>query len=1038
MDQADLDFGIYRIMNQKRDEITRFLDHDLLPQVKAAFAQYQSADKKSLQDAVDAAWQSAINAGFDPELSPKVVALREQMTQYTVDVPALENEVYSHLYNFFRRYYQDGDFISIRRYKEGVYAIPYEGEEVKLHWANADQYYIKTSESFRDYAFRLPDGRLVHFKVVEAETDRDNVKSEAEKDRRFMLAGDGFWSVDESALTIRFEFRADAQKRDQKTLNVAALQAILACLPADWAAGLQTLAPTEASPRRTLLEKHLSDYTARNTFDYFIHKDLRGFLRRELDFYIKNEVMRLDDIENQSAPKVEEYLSLVKALRSIAHKIIDFLAQIEDFQKKLWLKKKFVVETNYCITLDRVPEELYPEICTNAAQREEWVHLFAIDGMKGDLVTPGYSEPLTVEFLQANPFLVLDTKFFSLDFVNQLLANIENLDDQIDGLLIHGENFQALNLLQNKYRRQIKCIYIDPPYNTELDRKEGKFIYKDTYEHSSWLSMMSDRLLEARNLLVDDGVIFMSIDDNEAVNLKKVCDQIFGIDNYLNTVSAKMKNIAGASGGGEDKRLKKNIEFVLIYTKDYEQFSAFNKVYNYTEIIELLDYYRVEDISWKYTSVITNLGQKDYELSTTDGDGNEIRVYRRLGATFSSVNELIRLETLSEDQIYHKYFERIFTTAMPQSSIRGRVLTALIENNLPLTPDSVYSIEYIPKSGRNKGQVYEQFYRGEQLRLFSWFRDVAEIRDDKVYKKDLIGTLWDGLNLNNLTKEGGVRFTNGKKPVDLLNIIITMATDENSLVLDYFAGSATTAHAVINLNRSDQGKRKYIVIEIGQYFNTITKPRIQNVIYSIDWKDDKPVSRQGSSHCFKYLRLESYEDALNNLVIQKPNAGQQLALNEATEFREDYMLSYLLEVESRSSLLNINSFIHPFNYQMNIAAGIVGESTPTVVDLVETFNYLIGLHVQTVQSLRGFRIVTGRTPAGEHTLIIWRDLEEKSNADLEDFFRRQEYNPRDSEFDLIYVNGDNNLENLRRPDETWKVRLIEEDFLRLMFETDID
>ena len=179
-------------------------------------------------------------------------------------------------------------------------------------------------------------------------------------------------------------------------------------------------------------------------------------------------------------------------------------------------------------------------------------------------------------------------------------------------------------------------------------------------------------------------------------------------------------------------------------------------------------------------------------------------------------------------------------------------------------------------------------------------------------------------------------------------------------------------------------------------------------------------------------------DALNNLVIQKPNAGQQLALNEATEFREDYMLSYLLEVESRSSLLNINSFIHPFNYQMNIAAGIVGESTPTVVDLVETFNYLIGLHVQTVQSLRGFRIVTGRTPAGEHTLIIWRDLEEKSNADLEDFFRRQEYNPRDSEFDLIYVNGDNNLENLRRPDETWKVRLIEEDFLRLMFETDID
>lgn len=531
MDQADLDFGIYRIMNQKRDEITRFLDHDLLPQVKAAFAQYQSADKKSLQDAVDAAWQSAINAGFDPELSPKVVALREQMTQYTVDVPALENEVYSHLYNFFRRYYQDGDFISIRRYKEGVYAIPYEGEEVKLHWANADQYYIKTSESFRDYAFRLPDGRLVHFKVVEAETDRDNVKSEAEKDRRFMLAGDGFWSVDESALTIRFEFRADAQKRDQKTLNVAALQAILACLPADWAAGLQTLAPTEASPRRTLLEKHLSDYTARNTFDYFIHKDLRGFLRRELDFYIKNEVMRLDDIENQSAPKVEEYLSLVKALRSIAHKIIDFLAQIEDFQKKLWLKKKFVIETNYCITLDRVPEELYPEICTNAAQREEWVHLFAIDEIKGDLVTPGYSTPLTMDFLLANSFLVVDTKFFNQTFVDKLLTGIEDIDDQLDGLLIHSENFQGLNLLQYRYRQMIKAIYIDPPYNTSA----SEILYKNSFKHSSWLSLIDSRIDLSKNLLGSDGIGCFTIDDFEFHRFIELLYRQFGEENYLGT-----------------------------------------------------------------------------------------------------------------------------------------------------------------------------------------------------------------------------------------------------------------------------------------------------------------------------------------------------------------------------------------------------------------------------------------------------------------------------------------------------------------------
>ena len=104
--------------------------------------------------------------------------------------------------------------------------------------------------------------------------------------------------------------------------------------------------------------------------------------------------MHLDDVENETAPRVEQYLSKIKVIRKIAGKIIDFLAQLEDFQKKLWLKKKFVVETQYCITLDRIPEEFYPEIAANEAQREEWVKLFAIDEIKGDLATPGYSKKL--------------------------------------------------------------------------------------------------------------------------------------------------------------------------------------------------------------------------------------------------------------------------------------------------------------------------------------------------------------------------------------------------------------------------------------------------------------------------------------------------------------------------------------------------------------------------------------------------------------------------------------------------------------------
>lgn len=188
MDLADLDFGIYRIMNQKRDEVVRFLDQDLLPQVRQAFQQYKSADKAALQGKLDKLVSNITAAGLNPDESPNVNELRERIAESAVDVTALENEVFSHLFNFFRRYYSEGDFISQRRYKEGVYAIPYEGEEVKLHWANADQYYVKSSETFRDYAFKIAGGKRVRLHLVAASTEQDNNKPAQGKERRFVLA----------------------------------------------------------------------------------------------------------------------------------------------------------------------------------------------------------------------------------------------------------------------------------------------------------------------------------------------------------------------------------------------------------------------------------------------------------------------------------------------------------------------------------------------------------------------------------------------------------------------------------------------------------------------------------------------------------------------------------------------------------------------------------------------------------------------------------------------------------------------------------
>jgi adenine-specific DNA-methyltransferase len=242
---------------------------------------------------------------------------------------------------------------------------------------------------------------------------------------------------------------------------------------------------------------------------------------------------------------------------------------------------------------------------------------------------------------------------------------------------------------------------------------------------------------------------------------------------------------------------------------------------------------------------------------------------------------------------------------------------------------------------------------------------------------------------------------------------------------------------------------------MGDYFETVLKPRIMKIVYSKDWKDGKPVSREGISHMFKYIRLESYEDALANIALKR-TPEQQLLLDKQDTFRESYMLKYMLETEAKGSpsLINIDRFDDPFSYQILVGTGSVGETKLVTVDLVETFNWLLGLRVKHIDTIEGFRIVEGLSPSDEKVLVIWRKIRDLAEADpkkvkeqrqkandaLDTFFKKQQYNTLDSEHDVIYVNGDNNLMNIPLDPEKegvtprYKVRLIEEEFKRLMFD----
>ena len=476
-------------------------------------------------------------------------------------------------------------------------------------------------------------------------------------------------------------------------------------------------------------------------------------------------------------------------------------------------------------------------------------------------------------------------------------------------MLIHGDNLLALKALEQDFAGQVKCIYIDPPYNTGNAFEH----YDDGKEHSTWLSLMRDRLEILRRLLRADGSIWIQIDDEEQAYLKVLCDEVFGRNNFVNMISVNMKNIAGASGGGEDKRLKKNCEYILAYAKDYLTLPLFNGAFEYKEISELIQQYINEGKSWKYTTVLSDAGQKEYIGVTNDGDGNEIRIYVRRNPKMFSVKQIAEFENISEKDVYKKYGKYIFQTTNAQSSIRSRIIKYRKENDIT---EDLLSIEYIPKTGKNKGSVYEQFYKGDKCRLFVWLKDTSEIINGQLYKKDLQGTYWD-MNawMKNLTKEGNVVFPNGKKPEALIERILGMTTLKDDLVLDSFLGSGTTAAVAQKMDR------RYIGIELGNHAYTHCVPRLKMVA---DGTDQGGISKaqnwQGGSG-FKFYELAPSllkEDKFGHLVINKAYNADMLAAAMAKQ--EGYTYHPDQEVYWKQGFGSETDFIYTTTQFMTVEA----------------------------------------------------------------------------------------------------------------------
>ena len=457
----------------------------------------------------------------------------------------------------------------------------------------------------------------------------------------------------------------------------------------------------------------------------------------------------------------------------------------------------------------------------------------------------------------------------------------ESVDfDNTQNLYIEGDNLEVLKLLRENYLGKVKMIYIDPPYNTGNDfvynddftQTAGSYIHNSGQEdeegnrlvantesngrfHTDWLNMIYPRLKVAKDLLSEDGVIFISIDDNEQDNLKKICDEIFGATNYINTIALKTKASAGASGGGEDKRLKKNAEFIHIYTKNRSLIDM-EKPVEYKLISEFIQEHKDNNVGFYYTRILEDYGSKEL-ICEKDG----IKIFEHHDYKFSTVSEKMKTERMTQDEVYSKYFDQIFMVTNAQTSLLEKV------NSVTPAAGMLISYEYKPKTGKDKNKIVSKYVWNKTLVV--WFADSAQKKNGNVYKAEQIGTLWDDISWGRLDLQGGVPFKNGKKPLKLLERLIQMATDENSIVLDFFSGSATTADAVLQRNDEDGGNRKFILVQLPEatdekseaykagYKNIceIGKERIRRAGKKI--KEESPLTTQDLDIGFRVLKLDS-------------------------------------------------------------------------------------------------------------------------------------------------------------------------------------
>lgn len=811
---------------------------------------------------------------------------------------SFREELFDKLYDFFKRYFSESGSIYFRNtaLHNNIYEKVYtDDRDVMLFWKTHMLYYVKTDRLFHSMDVEV-DGETFFFDVSGMELKRANEKRELTYAFQAYKGG-------KTILTVAYSEKGRKTKVDDI---------------------LRALKEKGVTLAEETLEKAFRVFEKQSEVDYFINKNAKAFLKEQFDLWLYQYVF------SGESDFDETRLKQLQAIKGIACKIIDFIAQFEDELVRVWNKPKFVLNSHYIITLDRViasagrvGDDLppYRDLAKQSpvkqsksknkgiasspapqaprndgllakifahkgmkAQVQEWQDLGMVDSrfkLEMILETNLLGEPAHPQY----QFLPLDTKYFP-DLELDILALFDDLDNALDGWLIHSENYQALNTLLPKFHRKVNVIYIDPPYNTAA----SEIIYANNYKDSSWLSLIENRLGLAKSFLHSEGFLCVTIDDFQLFRLRSLINVLFGDDAVLGTVAIK-NNPAGRSTA---KGFSIAHEYALFVTNSDDA------------TIGRLE--RTEKQIARYSEQ-DKKGRFEWVNFRKHGGANALRTARpklfypiyvtENGLRIPKIQwneakgEWIALEKPSQEEI-------VLYPISPEGEERtwkwGHESAQKNIEDFMVRPDQ-----------QGKLGVYMKGRMNEEGTLpLTWW-------DKSIYSASDYGTNL----LKNLFGEGQ-KFSFPKSIHATSDCIRVANPDDDITVLDFFAGSGTTAHAVMNLNRADGGKRKYILVEMGEHFNTVILPRVKKVAFSSKWKDGKaltpapsPKGRgeeggQGISHFAKYFELEQYEDTLRRARYADSDLFATTDAYNSYVFLRDLKMLDAVSLDKKKNKVNVH------------------------------------------------------------------------------------------------------------------------------------